>query len=325
MALPQTPSMAPPTPTDKELSFPQEPLIDLRHSDEEIKRGLGIPDEETQKAYNDAHRKALERLSSKGSFFKPVDESKLTEKGKADRQRVAEANRTPTQLEAILSRLDQTIKVNYRQQVLSFEIASVVVEKIYGLELSRKNKASWFTDEQREVLDNVIKYFIGDPQCPYALHKGLFVYGGYGPGKTFLFRAMQTLCKIAPIPDMQFDEVSTKTFVTAWKNHKESKDKKNDPVIKYSRNHLLLDDLGEEKQVIISYTNAENPIDELLSERYIAFDRFGQVTHVTSNLGQGDSETALEDQLVHLYGSRILDRFNDMFEVILLPGDSKRG
>ena len=284
-----------------------------------------MPDEETQKAYIDAHKKAMDKLNRRGEFFKPVDYSKLTEKGKADIEKQKAFNRTPTQLEMILSRLDETLRVHHRPQSLSFDIASTVIEKIYGLELSRKNKGRWLDEEQKQVLDNIIKYFIGDPTSPYALHKGLFLYGGYGVGKTFLFRAMQTLCKISPIQTMQFEEVSTKTFVTSWKNFKESKDKKNNPVVQYGRGNLLLDDLGEEPQTIMSYTNAENPIDELLSERYIAFDRFGQLTHVTSNLGLGESETALEDQLTRLYGSRILDRFNDMFEVILLPGDSKRG
>ncbi|GAB4000775.1 hypothetical protein GCM10028807_54720 [Spirosoma daeguense] len=267
----------------------------------------------------------MEKLSRNDSFFQPVDYSKLTEKGKEDRERVAAANHVPTQLEAILGRLESSVRANYRRQVLGFDIACQVIKRTFEIELSRKSKEIDLSDEQIIVLENIIRYFIGAPNSPYPLHKGLFLYGGYGVGKTFLFRAMQTLCRIAPIPDMQFEEISTKTFVTAWKNFKDSKEKKNNPVLQYSRGNLLLDDLGEEVQKIMSFTNVENPIDELLSERYVAFDRYGQVTHVTTNLGLGDSENALEEQLVKLYGSRILDRFNDMFEVILLPGDSKRG
>ncbi|GAB3988028.1 hypothetical protein GCM10028807_09730 [Spirosoma daeguense] len=313
-----------PTLSGKEPLSQPEQLTDNNLSDEE-KPWTGIPSQQDQERYNENHRRAMEKLTKKDSFFQPVDHSKLTEKGKEDRARVAAANHIPTQLDAILERLESSVRANYRRQVLGFDIACQVIKRTFEIELSRKSKEIDLSDEQIVVLENIIRYFIGAPNSPYPLHKGLFLYGGYGVGKTFLFRAMQTLCRIAPIPDMQFEEISTKTFVTAWKNFKDGKEKKNNPVLQYSRGNLLLDDLGEEVQKIMSFTNVENPIDELLSERYVAFDRYGQVTHVTTNLGLGDSENALEEQLVKLYGSRILDRFNDMFEVILLPGDSKRG
>lgn len=288
---------------------------------------MGFPDKSTQDAYDETHKRALARRDKfyQTSFVRPVDASKLTEKGRADRASVAAANREVSQLDAILGRLNQDIRVSHRQQVLPFEVAKIVVTTAFEKEMARKKKRVYFTDEQLAIVDDITKYFIGDPSGPYSLVKGLFVYGGLGVGKTMLFRVMQTVCRVTPILEMQFEEVATKTLYERYVTYKESKEKKNNPLAQYSRGHLLLNDLGEERQTHISYTNEERPMDLLLSERNEAWDRFGHLTHVTTNLGLGDSETALEDQLNKVYGSRILDRFHDMFEIILLPGESKRG
>lgn len=286
---------------------------------------MGIPDEQTQKAYNLAHQKAMERLNNRNSFVKPIDPSSLTEEGREYREKMNRVNQEPTQLEGILARLNKSVRVTYRQQVISFEIAHEVFYKAMAMELTRKNKGMVFTPEQTIIIDNIIKYFIGDPTGPYLLQKGLFVYGSYGVGKTILFRIMQLLCQIIPIPDMEFAETPTKSLYEAYVDFKESKEKKVNPLSKFSRGNLLLNDLGEESQVVISYKNEQRPMDLLLDERNIAWDRFGAKTHVTSNLGMGDTEDALEKQLNAIYGTRILDRFMDMFNFIFMPGESKRG
>jgi len=313
----------------KEQSYPADLPTESKLSDEELRQELGIPEPEQQQAYDDAHQRAMRRREQfyNPTFVKPIDPDKLSDDGKAYRDKMQQLNREPTQLEGILGRLNRRITVTKRHQVLGLEIAQDVISEIFRTELWRKSKTIELTDDQIDILNNIIQYFIGDASSPYPLHKGLFVYGGYGVGKTFLFRAMQTLCEIAPIDDMKFQIESTKTLVQAVIDAKDlkDKDKKGNPMEPYRRGNLLLDDLGEERQKILSYGNQENPIDMLLSERYIAFDRFGHLTHVTSNLGLGDDDDALQKQLTAAYGSRVFDRMCDMFEFVLLPGESKRG
>ncbi len=88
------------------------------------------------------------------------------------------------------------------------------------------------------------------------------------------------------------------------------------PIRKFFSGNLMLDDLGEEKQMLKLYGNAENPMDLLITERYRAFQEKGTLTHATSNL----PPTKLD-----VYGTRLFDRFSDMTHAVLLPGGSKRG
>lgn len=323
--LPKTPALAMPTGSDKVPN--SEPDTGPKLSDGDLRREMGIPDEQTQKVYKENYDKAMQKMANRNTFVKPVDPTTLTPEGKAFREHQAKLSQQPTQLDAILGRLNETVRVQYRPRVIDFATAKKVVMHIYGQDLARKNKGIDFTKEQEEILDNVIRYFINDPDGPYNPFKGLFIYGAYGVGKTWLFRVMSTFCRIVPINEMQFQEVATKTFIETFKDYRDAKDKskKSNPIIKYSRGDLLLTDLGEEQQIINSYKNEEHPMDLLLSERNIAWDQFGNRTHVTSNLGEGDSDDALSEQIEQIYGTRQLDRFYDQFEFILFPGESKRG
>lgn len=202
-----------------------------------------------------------------------------------------------------------------------------MVNHAFELKVARKVKGVHFTEEQTVILDNVIRYFIGDPTSIYALHKGLFVYGKFGVGKTILFDVIQELCVCTPVDEMKFNETPSKRYVKDYVDYREGKIK-TDPSKKILVGHLLLNDLGEEQKEIHNYKNVINPIGDLLSERNIGFDQYGYKTHATSNLGLTDEENDEEfliRQLEEMYGSRILDRFYDQFETIEIPGDSKRG
>lgn len=77
---------------------------------------------------------------------------------------------------------------------------------------------------------------------------------------------------------------------------------------------LAIDDLGREPKQIMDFGNTRAPMVELLYERY---DK-GSWTHATSNFA---FDTLSSDAF---YGPMLGDRFRTMFNVINLPGDSRR-
>ena len=78
----------------------------------------------------------------------------------------------------------------------------------------------------------------------------------------------------------------------------------------------LFDDLGEEKSEVVLYKDAENPMDNLLSARYEAYINSGLLTHFTSNKQPDDIE--------HIYGTRIADRFSEWVQSIFFEGETLR-
>jgi DNA replication protein DnaC len=75
---------------------------------------------------------------------------------------------------------------------------------------------------------------------------------------------------------------------------------------------LFIDDLGREPKEVNNYGTKELPIIDLISIRY----DFGALTFATTNF---DSE-----KLAEFYGVAIVDRFKEMFNMLVLKGASKR-
>ena len=82
---------------------------------------------------------------------------------------------------------------------------------------------------------------------------------------------------------------------------------------KYRESEMLfIDDMGIEPSTVKSWGNELSPVTELL---YFRYDK-QLFTLVTSNLN--------DEQLSKWYGSRILDRFNEMFDRVYFTGKSYR-
>lgn len=232
-------------------------------------------------------------------------------------------------LDAILSRI-QNSPIQLRTHELITDHALIIVNSIYEAELKKQGKRlMWQSDENRAIMQEVTKYFIGDPACAYSLNACLFLYGDTGTGKSFLLKeVMYLLTQIVPIECMKFYRVSAKLLVQDCADAKSLK-----PLDFYKTcGNLLIDDLGEEKAYVANYANTENPMDILLTARYEAFIRHGHKTHFTSNKQPGDeviSEPGKPDihkagELEKRYGTRIVDRLAEMCEAIYIPGVSYR-
>lgn len=276
-----------------------------------VTNGLSVSEQERSRV---AWQKARDRVHNiSRSAVVPRDESKMTEAAKAysEQLRIFNSSPEPTRLAKVLNSLETLIRRDPRRQVIPYEEARIIVDRIIQLETERKGRLPLTDPYTEQVFEDVTRYFIGDPDSPIPLQKNLFIYGNTGVGKDFLMKVMSYLCQVVPIPEMQFETVATKYLL-----RQVSKAKNLSPLDRYEKGPLLLEDLGDERKLVHLYKDDENPIDHLLTTRYIGFTKSNLRTHITSNL--------MPDEVEKRYGTRLYDRFMEMFEPVFYEGSSKR-
>lgn len=167
-------------------------------------------------------------------------------------------------------------------------------------------------DENREVLDQLLLYFTGDPlfESKYglSLKKGILLMGPIGCGKTSLMRAISHNAT-NPFAIKRCDDIAGQF----QKYGQEVITGNIQPIIAYpDRNfgHKFIgccfDDLGTE-DISKNFGNAANVMEKIINGRYVN-DTLKAKTHITANL------TA--DQIEGFYGTRVRSRLREMCNVI---------
>jgi len=198
-------------------------------------------------------------------------------------------------------------------QVMDYQTAKRIVWKI-GNGILEQCKRVWQVEkENKEAIENLVKYFINDPSGKYDTTKGLYIFGDVGRGKTFLFTVMKHFADAATITCKQFrvahcGDIADKVL---W-----AKDTTTSHLAEYQSGAWLFDDLGNEPGAIKTYGNEVQVMERLLIQRYAKFVNGFCLTHITSN--------DTPDELMKKYGTRLADRANEMFSFIFLKGESKR-
>jgi DNA replication protein DnaC len=178
--------------------------------------------------------------------------------------------------------------------------------------------------EQREeewyvkVVKRLCCYFTGDKRfnsASFNLEKGLLIYGGVGVGKSTLletFRRNQIFSyRIASCRDIenQFADIGVDTVGYYSKNHDMPTN-----IYNQSEAGFCFDDLGTENAVTKYFGNSKNIMAEIILNRY---DKKldSRSTHITTNITY--------NQIVELYGDRVIDRMKESFNFIEFPKDAK--
>lgn len=154
-------------------------------------------------------------------------------------------------------------------------------------------------DENKEAINQLFyflnnsKEFTGDPI------KGILLIGAIGGGKTVL---MESFIEV-------FNEISGKIATVI--NSKDLVDVN----VKYGKDYLrkrplFIDDMGKEQTVINTFGTVSKPMEDLINDRY-----------KTAGLTFGTSNLKLEDMPYNLH---TIDRMKQMFNVIILPGKTRR-
>ncbi len=164
-------------------------------------------------------------------------------------------------------------------------------------------------EENRQTINQLIYYFIGDERFQGDLSKGIMLCGNVGSGKTLLFKIFQ---------ELGFKQILMKTCRDiardfALEGHKginrygkDSFEKKNQLTIK--KNYCFVD-LGSEYNQKF-FGNECNVMAELIQDRYEMFKSMKLTTYFTTNLTKSEIEQK--------YGDRVESRIAEMCNYVVM-------
>ena len=157
-------------------------------------------------------------------------------------------------------------------------------------------------NDNKELVTQIIKWLIMDESFNGSLHKGIWIIGEKGTGKSLIMEIFIEMLRYAN------KIVANYTSLQIVRIFEESL-----PKDRLFVSPLYIDDLGTEQPEVKVFGTVVLPVYEVLNERYSS-KKF--MTFVTSNLDPS--------QVKQRYGDRISDRIREMFNVLVLSGKSRR-
>lgn len=173
-------------------------------------------------------------------------------------------------------------------------------------------------DNNKEVLKDMLLYFTGNENFNGSLNKGLMLVGGVGTGKSLLFKIFKEYT-MNVIRNNSFqmhsaidiiDNVNT-TGVEYLKQYSHNYDGRHAYPIR-----CYIDDIACINETVKHYGTDINVIEQLLSLRYNIYEKYGTLTHISTN--------KYPNQLTDVYDQRITSRMNEMFNILELKGNDYR-
>ena len=181
------------------------------------------------------------------------------------------------------------------------------------IEILENKPFKWtFDEDQKHILQNLLKYFINDSSCVWPLTKGLFIYGAPGTGKTEILTALSEFCwRQQPELTKYFKMCSLSQIYVEAKANANS-----DPIQPNVQNDRCFDEFGRYTGAITRYGDSLDINEAIIEARYERSRRYGQLTHFIAN--------ATPNELEGSFTPMIFDRLRSMCTSIHFSGTSKR-
>ena len=168
--------------------------------------------------------------------------------------------------------------------------------------LSRNQDKEFVIDEYNKHIMNQLYYYLsGSDKFEGDHHRGIFLAGSIGSGKTIIMNAFCTI--IEAYTDRVFYRTHAKRLPSLIGSHEDGY---------FDKRPMFIDDIGREPKEVNNYGTKELPTVDLMSIRY----DYGSLTFATTNFN--------DDVLKQFYGEAIVDRFHEMFNYLIMKGPSKR-
>jgi hypothetical protein len=215
------------------------------------------------------------------------------------------------------------------KQEMTFDKAKVIWWRIFSIELQKEGAKFVATDLELEIMQDLLKYFIGDDSSKYDLRKGICLVGKTGPGKTFLMDSFRIFCNKTnnsrAFKRKECIQIKNEIALTKG-NYNQSPES---VMQKYHRGHYFFDDLGAEPVPFHYFKDELMFMEEILTQRERHFHKGSCITHLTTNLlpesYTNEQGIFIEDEILVKYGNRIRSRMKKMYNFILWDGIDKRG
>lgn len=174
----------------------------------------------------------------------------------------------------------------------------------------RKNEEFIIDDNNKTLINELYYYVVGSDKFEGDREKGLMILGNLGSGKTLI---MLAFCEVwNDLFRVRVSSISAKLYVQYLLEPEKFRGFNNNSLPNYEVGTVFIDDIGKESKKVNVYGTEICPIADLLSARY---DR-GAITFSTGNY----TLKTLKDQ----YGETVTDRMKEMFNIIVLKGNSRR-
>lgn len=158
-----------------------------------------------------------------------------------------------------------------------------------------------FDENNIEFINQMYFYLSGDPKFNGDHNKGILLLGAIGAGKTFLMQCMFEI--ILLYNRIIVAEVHSKNLA----NEIEAKGMEY-----YRKRPMYVQDIGKEEKSVNHYGTIKKPFEDLISFRYTT----GAVTFGCGNYKM--------DTYQDFYSTHIVDRMKELFNIVILKGESKR-
>lgn len=198
----------------------------------------------------------------------------------------------------------------YRKPLnIPFETAKKLWWDLFKAHLEAKGKEPKIEGNFGSIIEGMILYFVGSLKSPYKLHKGLYLSGETGVGKTDIFKVFRVFSET--VNYRNFGLVNCEDLVLSVRVAK-SYSILND----YKKGLWCFDDLAAEEATNV-YGNYDDVVMTLLKHYYMNQFEKGFPPLATGNV-------SIEKLGERYKDPRFMDRFREMFTPVVLTGKSKR-
>lgn len=180
-----------------------------------------------------------------------------------------------------------------------------------------------YDEETKAIITKLINYFNGLEIDGLSTTKGLMIIGEIGSGKTTLMEIFKNYLHFTTSPN-KFNIVESrdickefaKSGFTGIEKYTFNPLPNNSGVSVSNPTNICIDDFGIESEYSKYYGTETNPVAEVLLDRYKIMKQYQKATHIVTNLSI--------ESMKKKYPDRIMDRFKEMFNIIILESKSKR-
>ena len=183
-------------------------------------------------------------------------------------------------------------------------------------------KYKW-SDAQAEIIRGLIKHAINDPDGPFDMRKGWYLWGDVQIGKTTLARALQHFHAVVGAhqkrPTNKYFKISD---VRDMYSHFRVADRLHLGV--YVEGDRAFDDVGvpDELEKVNIYGQERDPMADILWDRFKRWETAGLLTYATSNLpfeDTPDNDGGIVPGWISRFDERLQDRLRQMITPIYFP------